>query len=479
VVILAHTTHLNIVFEECLNGVTFCGAIGLFVVADRRTHRSTSWLLYCPVAILLLSFVQAGSTLFGFQLAWYLAIGMFALSLILLDTADLTMPMFVGAFTVAVIGSFSAFEGLFIWPIGLLILYRRHASRHRMLAWVLMALVTGTLYVHNYRWQGNPYWYAHPIQTVKFFFLAIGDVVGAQLENPHSGNVAVLVLGIVIFAIAAWVILEYGVRRSAHGGGSVGVSLVCFGLLFAVTFAAGRVNGGLSYAGESQYTTFDLMILVGSYLALLNPPAYRPDAGPSRRPSLPVLRLVVSGIALLQIGLGTVNGLATARQSNSYQISMSDITANLDRAPVSLVDREVLQTPAWIRQTVRIAETRHLSLFSTSAAATYRKIGLFPSFSTVRTDILLPANGATVSGHAVLDAAVIVDVPPSKVTFEITGTSGRYRVIARARATLAGWIYRWDTTRVANGTYSVRSEGFVASRKPSDSPAVTITVKNK
>jgi hypothetical protein len=477
VVLLAHTTHLNIVFEEWLSGLIFCGAIGLFVLADRRTHRSTPWLFYCPVAILLLSFVQGSSTLFGFQLAWYLAIGMFAMALFLLDAADLTMPAFVGAFFVAVIGSFSAFEGLFIWPIGLLVLYRRGASRHRMLAWVVGAFVTGAVYFHNYRWQSNSYWYAHPAQTIKFFFLAIGDIVGAQFGN--SGNLAVLFLGVVIFALACWVIVDYGVRRGEHGGGSIGVSLVCFGLLFAVTFAVGRVNGGLSFASESQYTTFDLMTLAGCYMALLNRPAYRPDAGPPRWAALPVLRLVVAGAALLQIVLGTVNGLATGWQSHNYQISMSDITANVDRAPDSLVERELLQTPTWIRHTVHIAEIRHLSLFSTSDAAIYRKIGLFPGFSVVRTSILVPAKGATVSGHAVLDAAVSADVPPRKVTLEITGASGRYRVTGAARATLAGWIYRWDTTRAADGTYSVRSEAFVASRKPSYSPTITITVKNR
>jgi hypothetical protein len=480
VVLLAHTTHLNFVVEEYLNALILCGAIGLFVGADRRTHRSTPWLFYCPVAFLLLSLVQASSTLFGFQLAWYLAIGMFAAALFLLDAADLTMPAFIGACAVAVIGSVSAFEGLFIWPIGLLVLYRRRASRHRMLAWVVVALVTGAAYFHNYRFQSNPYWYSHPLQTLKFFFLAVGDVVGAQLGNRHSGNVAVLALGVVIAVIAGWVIVDYGIRRGETGGSSIGVALVCFGLLFAASFAVGRVDGGFSIAGESQYTTFDLMILVGCYMALLHPSAGRANAGPARwrRPTLAVLRWVVCGVALLQVAFGTINGITTASDSKNYLTTISDITANIDRAPVSLVDKEVLQTPAWIRRMAHIAERDHLSLFSTGAVVTYRKIGLFPALSAVQAQILVPATGATVSGHAVLDAVATADVPLSRVTFDITGASGHYAVARTARPTVAGWVTRWDTTNVANGTYRVRCEGFVAGRPPGYSPTIIITVKN-
>ena len=194
VLILADTTHLNVVFEEYLSGLLLCVALGLLILADKRSFRSTPWIYYCPVAFVLLSFVQAVSTLFGFQLSWYLAILALAVALFLLDRADLNKLALTGAIAAAVVGSFSIFEGLFIWPVGLLILYRRRCSRGFVLVWMTCAVLTGAVYFHNYRLARHSYWYTHLTLTIKFFFLAIGDVVGAQLSNPHSGNEAVLAL---------------------------------------------------------------------------------------------------------------------------------------------------------------------------------------------------------------------------------------------------------------------------------------------
>ena len=354
VVVLAHTTHLNVLLEEYLSAVALCVALGLFVLADKRSFRSTPWIYYCPVAFVLLSYVQAGSTLFGFQLSWYLSILALAVALFLLDRPDRSTLALTGATAAAVFGSFSAFEGLFIWPVGLLVLYRRHCSRGQALAWIASAVITGAAYFHNYHWTGSSYWYTHPTLTIKFFLLAIGDVVGAQLSNPSTGNKAVLALGILIFAVACWVIVVYGLRRGPQTGGSVGVALVCFGLLFAVTFAIGRVDGGLSFAAASQYTTFDLLILVGCYLALLNPPA-RLETRRLERLSWPILRMLILGAVLLQVALGSVNGVTTARTMYAYEVSVSDITANIDRAPATLDHFELLASHEWIRHMAHVA----------------------------------------------------------------------------------------------------------------------------
>ena len=187
-----------------------CVALGLFVLADKRYSHSTPWLYYCPVAFLMLSFVQTLSTLFGFQLAWYFCMLALAGALFLLDGAALTDLALTGAIIAAVVGSLSVFEGLFIWPVGLLVLYRRGCSRAVVLTWVASAAVTAALFFHNYIWlESISYWFTHPIATVKFFLLAIGDVVGVRLDDPRYGNEAVLLLGLGIFAVACWVIVTY------------------------------------------------------------------------------------------------------------------------------------------------------------------------------------------------------------------------------------------------------------------------------
>jgi hypothetical protein len=45
--------------------------------------------------------------------------------------------------------------------------------------------------------------------------------------------------------------------------------MIWFGLLFAAAIAGGRSSFGLSDAGTTRYVTFDLLILVGSCLLVL------------------------------------------------------------------------------------------------------------------------------------------------------------------------------------------------------------------
>ena len=50
----------------------------------------------------------------------------------------------------------------------------------------------------------------------------------------------------------------------------VGVAMICFGLLFALSVADGRTVFGPSGASAWRYTTYDLLVLAGAYLALLD-----------------------------------------------------------------------------------------------------------------------------------------------------------------------------------------------------------------
>ena len=47
-----------------------------------------------------------------------------------------------------------------------------------------------------------------------------------------------------------------------------------------------------------------------------------------------------------------------------------------------------------------------------------------------------------------------------QVTFILTGGSVHNMVIGRAHKTIYGWAASWNTSRVANGTYTVRSVAY-------------------
>ena len=90
--------------------------------------------------------------------------------------------------------------------------------------------------------------------------------------------------------------------------------------------------------------------------------------------------------------------------------------------------------------------------------------------------IVVPSNGATISGVPGFDALAFPGV--STVHFVLTGGTLNQAVIATATPTLFGWLARWDSTTVPNGTYTLQSVASYAGGVTGTSPSITITVSN-
>lgn len=92
------------------------------------------------------------------------------------------------------------------------------------------------------------------------------------------------------------------------------------------------------------------------------------------------------------------------------------------------------------------------------------------------TSVLLPAAGATLSANQVLDAVASSGV--SQVQFEVSGNGMTDDVIGTAVPTIVGWLDSWNTTGVANGTYTLQSVASYAGGVSGTSPPITVTVAN-
>jgi hypothetical protein len=93
------------------------------------------------------------------------------------------------------------------------------------------------------------------------------------------------------------------------------------------------------------------------------------------------------------------------------------------------------------------------------------------------TTVVLPSNGATLSGNQYLDATASGGV--TQVQYELSGASlSQPEVIATATLTIYGWLAGWNTTTVANGTYTLQSVAHYASGASGTSTGTTITVNN-
>ena len=92
------------------------------------------------------------------------------------------------------------------------------------------------------------------------------------------------------------------------------------------------------------------------------------------------------------------------------------------------------------------------------------------------TFVAIPSNNATVSGTSqILDAGASSGV--TQVQYEITGGTLTDSVIATATPSIYGWVAKWNTTTVANGTYILQSVATSNGASGTSAP-VSIAVNN-
>ncbi len=374
VVLLAHNFHFNIQVEEYLGAVMLVVATGLVIWAHKRRAMSTPWLYYCPVVVLALSTVQYENSLWGFQMAWYLVLVSLAAAIVLIDRPTLTWLTLAAAIVAGVVGSFSSLQGLLIWPAGLVLLYHRRRAVPFVVAWIAATAAALFLYLYNFNTSataGSPshgYVLHHPVAAIKFYVFEVGDIVGLPRRYNGPGSNAVLLLGLVILVLAGLILVAYGLRRDDSGGGPIGIALICVGLLFVVIVDVGRVRFGYLGASASRYTTYDLLIPIGIFLALLGRPL------PSRRAAavwidrvlMPAARWVVAAVIVVQVSFGLHYGPTGAGSDHAYQAHAARVLRNIDRTPDGEVGYYLylLQSPSFIRHQARIAQLHHLSLFA-------------------------------------------------------------------------------------------------------------------
>lgn len=517
VVAIAYTTHLNVIVEEYLSALMLIASTALLIVAHHRRTPTRPWLFYCPVAIVMLSFVQFRDTLWGFQLAWYVTVLALGVALCLLDSVSPNGWFFVAAVAAGVVGSFSSLEGLLIWPVGLVLLLVRGRQIALVMAWILAALVSGGLYFYNFNFSqstASKSALTHPVQAAETFFFNVGNVM--EVSRTGLGSYASYLIGLALFLLSIYVIVAYGLRRNRSDGSPIGVALVVFGLLFTVLVTLGRSSYG--QALDSRYALFDNLIPVGCYLAIFEPPTLRLRAAPvdkartilyrdnrfARVFGLPTerspgrrwdqnLRFVGRGVLIVAVVLlavvGTSNGIKGAAAWHQKELSAVDVTVNMDSAPNSLVKSAVffahpgrvlpqVTTPmavvSFIRTEDAVAQRHHLSLFDTSAVDRFSRVGL-PRETTV---VAIP-NGSTLSGTQKLGAIASSRTRITTVHFTLTGGQLVSHIIAVAVPVDHGWLADWNSADVPNGQYVLHSVASGASGQVTNSKGITVVINNR
>lgn len=381
VVALAYTTNLDLVTEMYISALLLFAGVALLIVSHRRRSPGTPLVYYAPVAVLLLSLVQYEDTLWGFQVAWYLVFLAFAVVVFLLDRDEIGWPVLVAAVAAAVVGSFSSFQGLLIWPAGVVLLLLRRRPPRLIGAWIAVGLVTIVLYFVGLNRPGNSlYGLEHPIAGLKFFFFVVGDIVGVPLPFlAKSPNLWVELFGVIVFACAVWVVVVYGIRRHPSGPQSVGVSMICFGLLWAVALTLSQSSAGIAGAAPSRFTLYSLLTLAGCYLAVIGGRGSPSPLGAVSRPA------ILGAVAIVALA-GTVNGIAGGRTIYESRVVEAVTTVNAAQATPAQFDAAEPYLPGTIQGKGSLARQMRLSMFADPGVlASFERLGLAAGIWTAST----------------------------------------------------------------------------------------------
>ena len=477
VLLLARTTHFNVVDEAFLSACLLVIATTLLILGHRRRLKSTPWVFYLPVAIVMLSFVQNDNTLWGFQFAWYLVLLALSVTLVLCDDPRWNWLIAVGAMVAAVIGSYSSVQGLLIWPSGLVLLLLRRRPLPFVLAWIAAAVVTTAVYFSSFNTHegtnSDGYVFHHPIQGIRFFFFSVGNVTGV-----HGGDGSV-VLGVLIVLMAVGLTLSAILRPRGDDATPLGVALICYGLLFALFITDGRAAAGLDAGGASRYTTFNLLTLVGCYLVVLS---WRGAVLREGR-NFKILWWGSLGLVAVAVGLtlvlGTINGLADSASWQKEQVQVSEVIVNIKRAPDSMVERVFKMNPFYVPQSRHLsafAERNSLSLFAGGdAVGQYRRAGLPYQAGSLMTAVASPKEGANVKGAVILFASASSDYGIARVDLEVSGASG-YSTVLSGKQSPYGWLANWNSTGLPRGKYAISSVAYDTASHRAKSASVEVTL---
>jgi hypothetical protein len=317
--------------------------------------------------------------------------------------------------------------------------------------------------------------------------------------GQNQPGALVTLFGALLVVTAIWVLARFAVSaRTSTGGRPFAVALVLFGLLFSALTAYGRSGlGSFGIDEESRYTVFAIFVLVGLYLAVLDPPVASPKPSstedtpsPGGRPRpqwqvvsdsfFPLVRVLVGVAIVLTVLIGSVNGISQARQIRQNRLYLGQVTVRADQYPDTVVNNlDWLETPQSIRSRITIARDHHLSLFGTADALKYLSEKPLDLYSTpLRATVTLPRNGSTLHGIEYLDVAISDQFDVKKVDYILSGSGIEARTIATGAHTDYGWIGGWKTSAVPNGSYMIEAEVSDSGGRSLRTAPIEVHVKN-
>jgi hypothetical protein len=124
------------------------------------------------------------------------------------------------------------------------------------------------------------------------------------------------------------------------------------------------------------------------------------------------------------------------------------------------------------------ARSHRLSLFSTTAVTVYARQKLPINRTPPTTALLKPSKGASLQGDEFLVATGSDPYGVRKIDFVLRLSDGHRVTVAAGEQQTFGWLGAWDTRKVPNGSYALRTVAYAPGGLQGVSPWADVRVTN-
>jgi len=355
--ILIPLTHWNAVMEMYLSWILIIfNCLLIFYLYARYWGISKNSLIkFLPVPWLLFSFRQWESTLIGDQYCVYLCIFGFVISIVFIELSHRIDYKFGIAIVGGIVSTFSFFNGLLIWPIGLLFIFLTKEKKNVLLSlWGLTGAAIYCIYFFNWiKPTHHPsifYIIENPIAGIEYFFANVGSPLGYDLLS--SFTMGLLLVAILVYA-SPFLLKYKSIRQNA-----IWLSFICFSLGSSLMTTLGRSGFGVIQAISPRYVSFTMLGVVGVYLLILSL-----EGKNGVRKAISNLTLgIVIGLIMFGILCGFFSGIESAGINKDYNEKLTNYLVGYSSA----TDEQLIQLhpdPNIVRERAKSLEQYHLNVF--------------------------------------------------------------------------------------------------------------------